>query len=373
VRVVVSETFAQTGKGHFFAAFNLSEVKAAVLFKHRERQRTHDERIAMTQSKIRRYLRHGTLPQLSVFEAVARLGSFTRAAEELYMAQPTVSVQIKKLTETIGLPVLEQIGKNVRLTPVGKELLVHCSEVFQTLSRFERKVADMRGMQTGSLHIAASTVARYFATRSLAEFLKVHPGIDAKMYVGHRQLLLNRISENADDLYLMMNPPGGDEVVSLRLLPNPIMVFAPADHPLASEKNISFSRIAQEPLLTREPGSGTRMTTDRLFREHGLMPNIRMELGSNEAIRESISSGLGISIMARHAIGDEFEHGLVTLDVEGFPVESYWHLVYPVGKQLSFVAQTFLDFVRKEAQRLTSTSDEQPKAPPPQSLSTTIG
>ena len=305
----------------------------------------------MPQSKIRRYLRHGTLPQLSVFEAVARLGSFTRAAEELYMAQPTVSVQIKKLTETIGLPVLEQVGKSVRLTPVGKELQAVCSEVFGTLTRFEQKVADMRGMQTGSLHIAASTVANYFASRSLAEFLKAHPGIDAKMHVGHRQSLLNRIGENADDLYLMMDPPSGDEVVSLRLLANPIMVFAPADHPLAKEKKVPFSRLANEPMLGREPGSGTRRTMDRLFREHGLTPNIRMELGSNEAIRESIRSGLGISILSRYAVGYDVEPGLVTLDVEGFPIESHCYLVYPVGKQLSFVAQTFLDFMRKEVQR----------------------
>ena len=305
----------------------------------------------MPQSKIRRYLRHGSLPQLSVFEAVARHGSFTRAAEELYMAQPTVSVQIKKLTETIGLPVLEQVGKSVRLTPVGKELLGICNEIFATLTRFEQKVADMRGMQTGSLQIAASTVAKYFASRSLAEFLKVHPGIDAKMHVGHRQSLLNRISENADDLYLMMNPPEGDEVVSLRLLPNPIMVYAPVGHPLAKQKKIPFSRLAAEPLLAREQGSGTRMTTDRLFREHNLVPNIRMELGSNEALRESIRAGLGISILSQYAVGDDAETGLVVLDVEGFPIESHCYLVYPVGKQLSFVAQTFLDFMRKEMQQ----------------------
>jgi DNA-binding transcriptional LysR family regulator len=312
----------------------------------------------MTQSKIRRYLRHGTLPQLSVFEAVARLGSFTRAAEELHMAQPTVSVQIKKLTEAVGVPVLEQVGKTVRLTPAGRELQAACGEIFDTLKRFEQKVADLRGMQTGSLHIAASTVAKYFASRSLAEFLKVHPGIDAKMSVGHRQSLLHRIADNTDDLYLMMNPPSSDEVVSLRLLSDPITVFAHADHPLAGKKNIPFARLAQEPLLVREPGSGTRMTTDRLFRERGLAPTIRMELGSNEAIRESLRSGLGISILPSHVIGNDVEPGVVVLDVEGFPLESYWHMVYPVGKQLSFVAQTFLDFVRKEAPRLTQLRPE---------------
>ena len=321
----------------------------------------------MPQSKIRRYLRHGTLPQLSVFEAVARLGSFTRAAEELYLAQPTVSVQIKKLSESIGLPVLEQVGKSVRLTPVGKELLASCGEIFQTLTRFEQKVADMRGMQTGSLHIAASTVAKYFASRGLSAFLKVHPGIDAKMHVGHRQSLLDRISENADDLYLMMNPPDAGEVVTLRILSNPIVVFARADHPLAHEKKIPFARFAQEPLLVREQGSGTRMTTDRVFCEHGVAPAVRMELGSNESIREAIRAGSGVSILSR-SIGQEVEAGLITLDVEGFPVESHLHLVYPVGKQLSFVAQTFLDFVRKEAQRLTPSTREPTDALTPRPL-----
>jgi DNA-binding transcriptional LysR family regulator len=254
------------------------------------------------------------------------------------------------------------VGKSIRLTPVGKELQSVCGEIFATLTRFEQRVDDIGGMQNGSLHIATSTVAKYFASRSLAEFLKLHSAIDAKLHVGHRQSLLNRIAENADDLYLMMDPPADEGVVSLRLMPNPIMVFASADHPLANEKKIPFARLAQEPLLVREMGSGTRMVTDRVFREHNIVPNIRMELGSNEAIRESICSGLGISILSRHAAGIDAEPGLAVLDVEGFPVESYFHLVYPVGKQLSIVAQTFVDFMRKAAQR----SDTQtPRSPAP--------
>lgn len=306
----------------------------------------------MPQSKIRRYLRHGMLQQLSVFEAVARLGSFTRAGEELYMAQPTVSVQIKKLTETIGAPLLEQVGKTVRLTSVGKELQAASSEIFQAMTRFEQKVADTRGLQTGSLDIAASTVTKYFTSRVLVDFAKVYPGIEVRMHVGHQQSLLGRIASNTDDLYLMANPPSKDDVVSLRLLPNPIVVFAHCDHPLAGQPNIPFARFAQEPLLLREAGSGARMITERYFRERGMTPSIRMELGSNEAILEAITSGLGVSIMSRQLAGVDLGANLTVLDVEGFPLESYWYLVYPVGKQLSFIAQTFLDFVRKEAQRL---------------------
>ncbi|HTE14230.1 MAG TPA: LysR substrate-binding domain-containing protein [Burkholderiales bacterium] len=311
----------------------------------------------MTQSKIRRYIRHGMLPQLSVFEAVARLGSFTRAAEELYMAQPTVSVQIKKLTETIGLPVLEQVGKTMRITSVGKELQAACSELIQTLTRFEQKVADMRGLQTGTLNITASTVAKYFASRMLVEFAQAYPGIDVRMHVGHRQSMLDRIAANTDDLYIMNNPPSSDEVVSLRLLPNPIVVFARRDHPLAGQANIAFARFAAESLVVRESGSGTRMTTDRLFSEHGITPHIRMELGSNEAIREALGAGLGVSIMSRHSAGVDLDANLTVLDVEGFPLEAHWYLVYPVGKQLSLIAQTFLDFVRKETQRLGAVAE----------------
>lgn len=305
----------------------------------------------MPQTKIRRYLRHGMLPQLSVFEAVVRLGSFTRAAEELYMAQPTVSVQIKKLTETIGVPLIEQIGKTIRLTPVGKELQAACSEIFQTFTRFEQNVANLRGMQTGSLDIAVSTVAKYFASRMLVAFAKAYPAISVRMHVGHRRSLLERMVVNSDDLYLMANPPGGDEVVSLRLLPNPIVVLARSDHPLAGQKNIPFARFAEEPLIMREAGSGTRLTAEQLFRERALTPKIRMELGSNESIREALGEGLGVAIMPRQSAGVDLDANLTVLDVEGFPLESHWYLVYPVGKQLSFIAQTFLDFMRKEAQR----------------------
>ncbi len=313
----------------------------------------------MSQSKIRRYLKHGTLPQLAVFEAVARLKSFTRAAEELYMAQPTVSVQIKKLTETVGLPLFEQVGKGVHLTSVGRELHEACADIFKTLASFDERIANLRGIETGTLHIAASTVAKHFASRALAEFGKNHPGIEVKLHVGHRQSLIERIAGNADDLYLMSNPPGGDDIVTQRILPNPVVVMARADHPLAAQTAVPFARIAREPLLIREAGSGTRMTTEQIFAQHGIKPVIRMELGSSEAIREAMLAGLGITILPRYAMGFELDPQLSVIDAEGFPVESHWHFVYPIGKQLSFAAQTFLDFVRKQAKHLIP---EQPAA-----------
>jgi DNA-binding transcriptional LysR family regulator len=307
----------------------------------------------MPQSKIRRYLKHGTLPQLSVFEAVARLGSFSRAAEELYMAQPTVSVQIKKLAESVGLPLFEQVGRKIHLTDAGRLLYAGCEEMFAALSRVEDSFADLRGMKSGRLRLAVSTTGKYFAPRMLAAFVQKHPGVEVALQIHNRQTLIERLSRNADDLYIFANPPQDIDVVTEMILPNPMVAYARADHPLARERRIPFARFAAEPFLIREPGSGTRMIAQELFDRHGVKPNIRMELGSNEAIKQAILAGLGVSIMSRYTLGLDVENDrLATLDVKGLPIEGHWYFVYPVGKQPTLVAQSFMEFVRKQGKHL---------------------
>jgi DNA-binding transcriptional LysR family regulator len=307
----------------------------------------------MPQSKIHRYLKHGTLSQLSVFDAVARLGNFTRAAEELYMAQPTVSVQIKKLTETIGLPLFEQVGNHVHVTETGRELQTACREIFQALVKIDDRLASIRGLESGRLWLAVSTTGKYFAPRMLAAFVQQHPGIDVSLQIHNRQTLLERLANDVDDLYLFADPPGDVEVVVQQILPNPMVVFARSDHALAKQKCIPFERLAQEPFLMREPGSGTRTVAEEIFARHGLQPQIRMELSTNEAIKQAILAGLGVSIMSRYTLGLEVEQDqLVTLDVDGFPLERHWYFVYPIGKQLPVVAQAFMDFTRENVQEL---------------------
>ena len=307
----------------------------------------------MPQSKIRRYLKHGTLPQLSVFEAVARHGNYTRAAEELYMAQPTVSVHIKKLSETIGLPLLEQVGRKAHLTEAGEQLYAACHEIFALLGRSEDRFADLRGLKTGRLRLAVSTTGKYFMPRLLGAYAKENPGIEVSMQVQNRQTLTERLAANADDLYVFANPPSEPEVVTQAILPNPYVAFAAAAHPLAGRKNIPFAEFAKEPLLIREPGSGTHMTTMACFDKYGVEPNIRMELGSNEAIKQAILADLGVSIMSRYTLGlDTDTHDLAMLDVEGLPVEGQWYFVYPLGKTPSLVVRNFMDFVRSHAQSL---------------------
>ena len=307
----------------------------------------------MPHSRIKRYLKHGILPQLAVLEASARLGSFTRAAEELHMAQPTVSAQIKKLTETVGLPLFEQIGKRIFLTEPGRQLYASCQELFGTIAHVEDAFADIRGLKSGRLRLAVSTTGKYFAPRMLAAFIQRHPGLEVSLQIHNRRALIDRLANNEDDLYIFANPPQEAEVVRQAILPNPMVVFAHADDPLVHERRIPLARLAQQPFLMREPGSGTRMVAQQLFERHGLKPTVRMELSTNEAIKQAILAGLGVSIMSRYTLGlDTEQHHLVALDVEGFPLEGHWYFVYPVGKQLSLVAQTFMDFVRAEAKQL---------------------
>jgi len=307
----------------------------------------------MPQPDIRRFLRHGTLPQLSVFEATARLQSFARAAEELHMAQPTASVQVRKLSETVGFPLFEQVGRRIYLTEAGKRVYAGCNDVFQALSRLEETLAEMRGLASGRLRLGVTSSAKYFAPRLLGAFIQRYPGIETSLQIHNRSALIERLEHNEDDLYIFAEPPGEREVVVQAILPNPLVVFARSDHPMAGEKGIAFTRLANEPFLMREPGSGTRSATLRLFERHGLSPKIRMELSTNEAIREAILAGLGVSILSRYALGLEPEQPkLVCLDVEGLPPESYWHFIYPVGKHLSVAARAFMDFARAEAKSL---------------------
>jgi len=301
-------------------------------------------------------MRHSTFRQLEVFEAIARLGSYTRAAEELFLTQPTVSMQIKKLTQAVGLPLFEQIGKKIFLTDAGKSLQATCGEIFGTLNNFEMQIANMKGLKQGKFRLAVVTTAKYFAPRLLGTFCRSYPGVDVSLKVSNRESLLDRLNENMDDLYILGQPPEGLDIISEPFLANPLVVLAPHDHPLAGVKNISLQRIAEEPFIMRETGSGTRMAVERLFEKQKVSLKVRMELGSNEAIKQAIVGGLGISVLSGHTLALDAAMGkLAILDVECFPIERQWYAVYLAGKQPSIVAQTFLEYLRSVAKNSDTT------------------
>ena len=301
-------------------------------------------------------MRHTTLRQLEVFAAIARLGSFTRAAEELHLTQPTVSMQIKKLTDAVGLPLLEQVGKKIYLTTAGRALQSFSNEIFDHFNRFEILLADLKGLKQGKLRLGVITTAKYFIPRLLGAFCQQYPGIDVSMKVSNRERILDRLINNEDDLYILGQPPEESDAIAESFLTNPLVVLAPAKHPLAQAKNIPLRRLAEEPFLLREAGSGTRKATEQLFAKHHLKIKVRMELGSNEAIKQTVAGGLGVTVLSRHTLTSDMPADQLTiLDVQGFPIKRHWYVVYSKGKQLSVVANAFLQYLKQEAHHIDDT------------------
>jgi DNA-binding transcriptional LysR family regulator len=293
---------------------------------------------------------HATLHQLRVFEATARHGSFTRAAEELYLTQPTVSIQVKQLTKAIGLPLFEQIGKRLYLTDAGKALLDTSQEIFARLDQFDMAVANLKGMKQGQLSLAVITTAKYFVPRLLGPFCERYPGIDVSLQVTNHEVIQERMANNEDDLYVVSQPPEQIDLDVHPFLDNPLVVLARHDHPLAGQSNIPIQSLDGQAFIMREPGSGTRKAVQKLFGKHKIDVKVRLELGSNEAIKQAIAGGLGISILSRHTLISEGLSGeLTVLDVEHFPIQRQWYVTHIAGKQLSIVAETFLDYLLKES------------------------
>ncbi len=298
-------------------------------------------------------MRHVTLHQLRIFEAIARRKNFTRAAEELFLTQPTVSAQIKQLTDIVGTPLFEQIGKRIFLTAAGEELYKTGQNIREQLALFEMTIADMQGFKKGNLRISTASTTMYFMPRFLGPFCHRYPGIDVSMQVKNRENILERLVENLDDLYVFGQLPENIDAVSYPFLTNPLVVVAPRDHPLAGKKKIPLQRLAEEQFIMREAGSGTRMATERLFNQHGIPIRVRLELGSNEAIKQAIIAGLGIAVLSAHVLVlDNASGEFNILDVEGFPLRRHWYAVHPAGKQLSIVARAFLNYLLSEGERL---------------------
>jgi LysR family transcriptional regulator, low CO2-responsive transcriptional regulator len=294
-----------------------------------------------------------TLHQLRVFEATARHSSFTKAAEELFITQPTVSTQVKQLTKAVGLPLFEQIGKRLFLTEAGKELLITCQEIFDKLDNFEMKVADLKGTRQGKLTLGVITTAKYFIPRLLGAFCQKYPGIDIALQVTNHQKLQERMIDNEDDLYILSHPPDEIELCSRSFLENPLVVVARHDHPLAGLTNIPIERLNNEPFIMRESGSGTRQAVQKLLNLHDVTVKVRLELGSNEAIKHAIAGGLGISVLSKHTLISDGENGeLAILDVEHFPIQRDWYVCYLAGKQLSVIADAFLQYLLEASQTI---------------------
>ncbi len=284
-----------------------------------------------------------TFRQLETFTAVARLNSFTKAAESLHLTQPAVSIQIRQIVETIGLPLFEHSGREVLLTSAGQELLSTVRRLDDVWNRFESAISGFKGLKRGKLRVGLEMTSKYFLPRMLGAFCQRFPEIDIELEIANRGKIVDRLRGNEDDLYVMSYPPEDMDIVTLPILDNEYVVLSPLAH-WAVGKRLSLQELAGEPFLLRETGSGSRHVIDEHIKDAGVKLQVRLSLASNEAIRELVASGMGLGVLSRHALGDNLvRDGIEILDVEGFPLKQPWSVVYLRAKVLSLPAQAFLD------------------------------
>ncbi len=298
-------------------------------------------------------MRAATLKQLRAFCAAARHKSFARAAEELHLTPPAVTMQIKELEAAVGLPLFDRGAKTVTLTMSGEYLLVYVRRILATLKDAEDAMARLRGAQSGRIVIGMVSTAKYFLPRLLARFRAQHRGVEMRLSVGNREQLVRQLHDNEVDLAVMGRPPRELDTRAEPFAAHPHGVVASPEHPLARAREIQPSALASEEFIVREPGSGTRAAMEHFFREQHLSPPVVMEMTSNETIKQAVIANMGLAFLSLHTAGLEISTGqLVVLDVVGLPLMRRWHIVNLRGKPLSPAAEALRYFVLEQGEAL---------------------
>lgn len=304
-----------------------------------------------------------TFRQLKVFAAVAKHLSFTRAAEELCLTQPAVSMQVKQLENQLDVPLFEHLGKRIYLTEAGEEVYHYARAIAQQLDEMETVLANLKGVERGRLKLAVASTANYMAPALLGNFCRRFPGVTVSLDVTNREGLLQKLTDNEADLVIMGQPPSEMDLEAAAFMENPLVIVAPPGHPLAHERNIPLKKLEREVFLVRESGSGTRNAQERFFNQHDIHITPGMEVSSNEAIKQAVQAGLGLGLLSQDTVEMELALGrLVILDVAHFPILRHWYVVNRVGKRLSVVANAFKAFLMEEAAELLHKRKPKPAA-----------
>jgi len=298
-------------------------------------------------------MKNATLRQLKVFETVARHLSFSRAAEELHLTQPAVSTQVRQLEHHVGLPLFEQLGKRIYLTPAGTEMLHYSRSIIQQFREAEDAMAQLKGISGGRLNVAVISAGDYFFPRLLAEFMNRHESVTLNLAVHNREELLHQLGGNLTDLAVMVRPPESMDTIAESFAPHPYVIVASPDHPLVGQRNIPLAGLAEEAFVSREKGSDTWNSMQEGFA--GRLSNLRiaMEIKSTETIKQAVIANMGIAFLSAHTVGLELQTGkLAVLDIEGFPVMLNWYVVHRKNKRLPPVALAFKQFLMEEGHTL---------------------
>ena len=289
-------------------------------------------------------LHRSTLKQLRTFEAAARHLHFGRAAAELHLTPPAVSIQLKQLEAEAGLTLFEQMGRRMHLTQAGTALLGHVRAILARLREADEAMQALKGSGGGELHIAATTTAKYFAPRLLVEFRRDWPALKVRLTVANREAVISELGENAIDLALMGRPPRGLDTVAVPFAEHPLAIIAAPEHPMARRRRLRLGQLAGETFLIRERDSGTRQAMERTFSGQRFQPAETIEIGSNETIKQAVIAGMGVSFLSLHTVGLELATGRLTvLPVTGTPVMRAWYVIHRERKHLSPAAAAFKD------------------------------
>lgn len=289
-----------------------------------------------------------TLRQLQILQALAEYKNISLVAEKLFISQPSVSIQLKNLSELFDITLYQVNGKVVELTEAGQAILATSTDIFDSLSRLSSQLDDFKGIKSGKLKLCVVSTAKYFLPLLLGPFCKLYPLIDVELNIGNRAQVLSRLRANKDDFYVLSHCPDDKNIKADPFLDNPLVVVAPEKHELTKYQSISLARLSHYPFIIREQGSGTRRTIDLFCQEHNFTLKEKMTIESNEAIKHAVVADLGLAILSRHTLDYIYKSGLVLLNVENFPINSTWYLVQNSNRKQSVLANVFYDFMQNE-------------------------
>jgi DNA-binding transcriptional LysR family regulator len=302
--------------------------------------------------KSRLYAHIGTFRQLELLLSLKQMGSIKAAAEELHLAQPTVSMQLKKLTEAVGLDLYEQVGKKIHFTAAGEKVATAAQDLLDRINDLDMELADLKGIKSGTLRLAVVTSSKYFAPHLMGAFSELYPGVDLQLKVGNREQIIERLREDKDDFYIFSHLPEDIKTVNIKFLSNPLIAIAHKDHPLAKKEKVSLKAFCQEKFIMREKGSGTRYAIEQFLQKHQQPLNVKMTIESNEAIKHAVMSGLGVSILSAQSLA--FAAGsseIKRVDVSQLPINTSWYFSWSEKKKLSVAAEAFLNYLADEGQQ----------------------
>ncbi len=290
-----------------------------------------------------------TLHQLRIFRVVVEEGSIARAAKRLHLTPPTLSIQLKQLADHLGVVLYGTVGRQIRLTGAGEDVLEASRRINAEVHRLDQRLAAHGGVERGRLRISAVSTAEYLLPAILGRFRRRHPGIETSLRIAPRAEIVRRIEAGLDDWYLMTRPPEDPDLEIECIAINPLVMIAAPGHPWLKRKHLDFGSVRRARFVVREQGSGTRAWTVEWLARFGAELRPELELGSNEAIKQAVRGDYGLAIISLHAIRLEIEAGLLVMPrVPHFPAPVHWHLVQRHRAPVSPAALAFRDHVRAE-------------------------